>query len=100
LGVPVYHDPFETELGNAALKLAHRLVGVLEREGGHTDVAVWMRAHLFGEKIVHCASSVLRFDRVEDALHAERAEPRPEGEQHLVDARVVHGLKAGLVKVQ
>jgi hypothetical protein len=59
-----------------------------------------MRAHLFGEKVVHCASGVLRFDGVEDALHSEGAKPRTEGEQHLVDARVVHGLETCRVKVQ
>src|SRR5580704_10351987 len=59
-----------------------------------------MRAHLFCEKVVHYASSVLRFDSVEDALHAEGAKPGTEGEQHLVNARLVHGLEARRVEVQ
>src|ERR1700693_6277674 len=31
LGVTVYHDSLEAQLGNAALKFAHGFVGVLER---------------------------------------------------------------------
>jgi hypothetical protein len=54
---------------------------------------------LFGEEVVHRASGVLRFDRVEDALHAEGAKPGTEGEQHSVNARLVHGLEARRVKV-
>src|SRR6201988_4281110 len=38
LGIAVYHDPFEAEFSNAALKLAHGFVGGLEPQGGHTDV--------------------------------------------------------------
>jgi hypothetical protein len=75
------------------------LVGILERKGGHTDVTAGMRAHMFCEKVVYYASSVLRFDSVEDALHAEGAKPGADGEQHLVNARLVRGLEAGRVKV-
>jgi len=53
-----------------------------------------MLAHLFREKVVHCASSVLRFDPIEDALHAEGPKPGTEGEQHLVNARFVHSTVA------
>src|SRR5579872_2281980 len=59
-----------------------------------------MRPHLFCEKVVHYTSSVLRFDSVEDALHAEGAKPGTEGEQHLVNARLVHGSEARRVEVQ
>jgi hypothetical protein len=58
-----------------------------------------MRAHLVGEKVVHYAGSVRRFDPVEDALHAKSTKPSTEGEQHLVNARVVHGFEARCVKV-
>jgi hypothetical protein len=99
LGIAVHHDPFEAEFSNAALKLEHGLVGVLEREGGHANVTTRMRAHAFGEKVVHDASSVLRFDPIEDALHTEGPKPGAEGEQHPVDARLVHGLEARRVEV-
>src|ERR1700745_2818369 len=59
-----------------------------------------MRAHLFGEKVVHYAGSVRRFDPVEDALHAKSTKPGPEGEQHLVNARLVHGLEASRAKIE
>src|SRR5690349_6983966 len=59
-----------------------------------------MGAHLFGEKVVHYASSVLGFDPVEDTLHAKSAKPGTEREQHLVNPRFVHGLKARRVEVQ
>src|SRR5579863_5279642 len=90
LGIPVYHDPLEAELSNAALKFAHGLFGVLEREGGHTDVTVRMRAHLFGEKVVHYAGSLLRFGPVEYSLHAEGAKPGTERQQNFVNPYLVH----------
>ena len=99
LGIAVHHDPLEAELGDAALKLAHGFVGILERKGGHANITGGMRAHLFCEKVVHYASGVLRFDAVEDALHAEGAKPGTEGEQHLVNARFIHGVEARRIKV-
>src|ERR1700740_642355 len=99
LGIAVHHDPFEAEFSNAALKLAYCLFGILERKGGHANVTAGVCAHLFCEKVVHYASSALCFDRVEDALHAEGAKPGTEGEQYLVNARLIHGLEARRVEV-
>src|SRR5260370_39857210 len=74
LTVSVHHDPFEPELGDAAFKFACRFAGIMERQTGHADISVRVRAHSFGEKLVDSASGALRLGPVGDRLYAKRRE--------------------------